>query len=229
MQTNTQKGFAMHCSHIACVAGASLAIAAAASADQTVVFSDGPGDTNGGIFNAQTSDHGNFQTFCLEFREQLDINAGTRYEYVISTETKFNGNGTTDPLDSRSAYLYQEFRNGEIRDLLGDQGLTDTEVANAMQIALWDIESQGVDFSNYPDYQNAQDLIAIAQDAVDSGRWSGLGNVRVMQNWVQGMVDTEEGARQDTLIIIPLPSSVGLAGLGLFGLASFRRRRDGRG
>ncbi len=202
-------------------------VAGLATADQTVVYSDGPGDIGGGIFNAVTEDHGSFLTFCMEYREDLDLNGGTVYDYDITDFATFNGQGGgfQDPLDARTAFIYQNFRDGEIRNILGDQGLSDTDMANAIQIAIWDVEEEGVDFSFHAAYANSVALIAAAQDAIDNQTWSGIGNVRVMNVWVQGLNGTEQGARQDTLIIIPLPTTAALAGLGLFGLATIRRRK----
>jgi hypothetical protein len=37
--------------------------------------------------------------------------------------------------------------------------------------------------------------------------------------------ETENGAHQDMLVIVPLPSGAGLASLGLLGLAGTARRR----
>ncbi|MBZ0172829.1 MAG: VPLPA-CTERM sorting domain-containing protein [Phycisphaerales bacterium] len=202
-------------------------VAGLAGASQTATFSDGPGDVGGGEFTAVTSDHGTFKTFCLEYYEPLDIFGGTVYEYTISTEAMYDGGGlgNTDPLDSRSAFIFQRFVDGQIRNLLNDQGLSDTRVANAVQIALWDVEQEGVNFTFHPDYANSQALIAAANTAIGNGSWSGLGNVRVMNNWVQGLVGNPDGARQDTLIIVPLPSAAAFAGVGLIGLATLRRRK----
>ena len=208
------------------IAVAVASVAGLASANPTVVFTDGPGNVSGGQFVATTSDNGSFDTYCLEWNEGLDIAGGTTYEYEISTSVRFNGlgQGGEDPLDSRSAFVYQRFRDGQTRNILGDQGLSDERVANAIQIALWDIEDEAVDFSFHADYANAQLLIAAAQAAINGGQWSGLGNVRVMNNWVVGQAGTEAGARQDTLILVPLPTGAALAGAGLLGLATIRRR-----
>lgn len=208
-------------------ATAVAAVAGIAAANPTVVFSDGPGTVGGGEFTAVTSAHGTFKTFCLEYNENLDVFGGTSYEYEIATSVKYNGGGqgNEDPLDARSAFIFQRFTDGETRNILGDQGLSDERVSNAIQIALWDVEDEGIDFSFHADYANSQALIAAAEAAINGNQWSGLGNVRVMNNWVVGQAGTVDGARQDTLIIVPLPTGAALAGAGLFGLAAVRRRR----
>ncbi len=212
---------------VAAVVVAAVGVAGQATAADTVVYSDGPGDIGGGIFNAVTGDNGSFMTFCLEYNENLDINGGTVYEYDVTTYATFNGQGIgyQDPLDSRTAFIYRNFRDGEIRNILGDQGLSDTRMANAIQLAIWDIEEEGLDYSFHADAANALALIAAAQAAIDNGDWSGIGSVRVMNVWAMGQSGTEQGARQDTLIIVPLPTTAGLAGLGLLGLSTVRRRK----
>lgn len=216
-----------HCLVVAALAAAGMA--SSALADGTVVYTDGPGDIGGGIFHAATATQGSFDTFCIEFHESLDTSGFVTYSYETSDYATFNGNGGgfQDPLDARTAYIYTQFTQGNIRNILGDQGLSDTDMANAIQIAMWDIEDElvGVDFTGHSQYANAMALKQAAQDAIDNGDWSGLGKVRVMNVWVQGKEGTHEGARQDTLIIVPLPSGAGLAGVGLLGLGLVSRRR----
>ena len=208
------------------VAALSATVATTALAN-TVVYTDGPGDIDGGIFHAVTSTQGSFDTFCIEFTESLDTSGFVTYSYDVTDYATFNGQGGgfQDPLDSRTAFIYTEFLHGNIRNILGNQGLSDTDMANAIQIAMWKIEDEPVDFSFHSQYANALLLIAAAENAISNGSWSGLGKVRVMNVWVQGQEGTTQGARQDTLILLPLPSGAGLASVGLLGLGFVSRRR----
>ena len=187
-------------------------------AGPTVVFSDGPGNTQGGIFHAVTSANGNFDTFCAEIGEGLTL--GFVFEYTLSTNIVFNGDGTTNPLDQCSAFLYTKFVDGEIRNILGKPSLPEDKMADAIQEAIWKLE--GLKETSNPD---ALALLQAALDAVSNGDWSGLGNVRVMNNWDPGHVGEQAHAKQDTLIIVPLPSAAGLAGMTMLGLFAVARRR----
>ncbi|MBK7405691.1 MAG: hypothetical protein IPJ41_13995 [Phycisphaerales bacterium] len=187
-------------------------------AEPTAVFSDGPGNTEGGIFRAVTSANGTFDTFCSEVGEGLTI--GFTFEYTISTNILYNGNGTVNPLNGETAFLYTKFVAGEIRGILGNPNMPEDTMADAIQLAIWKIESE----RNTVD-PNALALIAAAQAAIGSGAWSGLGNVRVMNNWDVGHIGEQNHSKQDTLIIVPLPPAAGLAGIGVLGLATGARRR----
>lgn len=192
-------------------------LAGAAFAEPTVVFQDGPGTTQGGIYRASSSDHGNFETFCLEMGEGMTF--GVTFEYTIGTKIQFNGDGITNPLDEESAFLYTMFREDSIRDLLGKPSLPEVDLANAVQLALWNIE-----WDHETNNQDALALIQAAADAVANGDWDGLGLVRVMSVWGAGHVGDPAHAKQDVLVIIPLPSAAGLATAGLLALVAARRR-----
>lgn len=187
-------------------------------AEPTVVFADGPGNTQGGIFYAVTSDHGSFKTFCVEVGETGSL--GPTFEYTLSTNIIYNGDGSTNPLNAETAFLYTRFAEDRIRGILNKPNMPEDLLADAMQLAIWKIEGE----RNTTD-PDALLLIAAAQNAIGDGSWAGLGSVRVMNIWNPGQVGERDGAKQDTLIIIPLPSAAGLATLGILGLGVVGRRR----
>jgi len=142
------------------------------------------------------------------------------FEYTISTDIMFNGAGIVNPLDEETAFLYTRFRDGDIPDMLGNPGISDDDLADAMQLAIWFLEE-----SRPTDNPDALTLADLAEDAVDDGSWDGLGLVRVMNVWARGHVGEEEFARQDVLVLIPAPPvAAGLAALACIGAA--RRRRS---
>jgi hypothetical protein len=202
------------------VAAATIGMAGIACAEPTVVFADGPGNTQGGIFHASSSAHGNFDTFCVEIGEGLSF--GFTYEYTIDTDAKYNGQDQnfTNPLDADTAFIYTSFRQDAIRSLLSKPNMTDEQVADAVQLAVWYIEN-AQNTSN----ADALNLVQIAATKIANGEWSGLGSVRVLNVWDPGFVGDPAHAKQDTLVIVPLPSGAGLAALGLLGIGAVSRRR----
>lgn len=195
----------------------------------TVKFSDGPGTTGGGEFYADVSDNGfgstDYITFCLEYRENLQM--GKVYTYEVSQAAMYNGNGTTDPISRATAWLYDQFCNGLLAGINGAGTILSgsyvhgTEDANHLQKAIWYLEgeSQG---SN-----NAYAQLAIANGG--SGDNNGFYDVGVMNVWE---IDKHGHriARQDQLICLP-PSNVPdggvtlvFLGMAMTGLAAANRR-----
>ena len=174
-----------------------------------------------GQFGAGT---GNFISFCLEGNEFID--EGETYNVEFSTMAKDGGigGGNPDPLDERTAFLYDAFIKGQLDDKLAafngsvftyEQGAS----GSYLQGAIWFIEEEIDAVTGL-----AVDLVAMADAAVGvGGEWfgKGLGSVRVMN-----VYNTDGSHAQDQLVAIPLPipAVLGLAGLIGVGVARIRRR-----
>jgi len=210
---------------LAClVAGLVSSLTASAA---TVKFSDGIGNTGGGEFKADVSDNGfggtDYITFCLEYRENLQM--GKEYTYEISQAAMYNGNGTVDPISMATAWLYNQFVKGTLAgiDRWGQlTGLYDSRNnADHLQKAIWYLEgeSQGAN--------NAYARLAVAQAGMADN--NGFYDVGVMNVWE---IDSRgrKIARQDQLISLPCRNvpdggtSLVLLGMAMTGLAAANRR-----
>lgn len=187
------------------------------------------------------SDTGNFLSFCIEKKEYISSNG--LYDVTFSNNAMYNRTGTTDPLDSRTAYLYTNFITGLLDDKLdtysatydftycNPDGGTDTDGA-ALQNAFWYIENEIFAVNGL-----AAELVAMADAAVASGgEWegAGLGSVKVINMWKVGHAGEAAYARQDQLVmeshatVVPVPAAVYSGIVMLGGLGAFRtwRRRS---
>ena len=212
--------------------------AAAAGTDGTVLFNGvAPfGGSNGGGEFSMTSVagpnlFGDFQSFCLELNENLT--PGDTYTFDIDTAARNGGvaGGNPDPLDARTAALYEAFWTGTLAnydfDNDGDGGtsgtLNRTKSAAALQAAIWELEQE----RTIEDTTSNTAIRALANYYVDtlSQQLADLGlgeRVRVLN-----MYRADNGANaQDVLVLVPLPQAGALAALGLAGVA-VRRRRNG--
>jgi hypothetical protein len=182
----------------------------------TVTFTDGPGTTGGGEFNAQTSANGNLVVFCLEYNEHLAFN--TTYYYEVSQAAKYNGGTSTmDPLSRPTAWLYTKFLDGTLgsygAEYYYDGGVND---ANSLQQAIWYLENEtgGVD--------NLYAQLAVAQAGSSTMDNNGFYGAGVMNLWANA---DGTGARQDQLMRVPDGgSTLALLGMGMGFLALVSRR-----
>ena len=182
-----------------------------------IKFGNGPGTTNGGEFKVYDNS-GNyiFNTFCLETNEYINYSDTFRVD-DISTEARNGGSGggSPDPLDAKTAYLYHNFYWGTLAGY-DYTGASRSSCANDLQNAIWYIEEEITSYSF-----TMVDYVTLANLAVSSSSWSGLGDVRVIN-----LTDSIGNLKQDQLTtVVPEPATILLMATGLLGIVAFGRKR----
>lgn len=164
-----------------------------------------------------------YLTFCVEISEH--VGSGGVYDAFLNTTSV----GTGVALKSETAFLYTEFVKGTLTGYFGAN--RDAE-AKALQYAIWSYQDPSNFVASWVTTAGVETeylaLKALATTAIGTSSWSGgqIGNVRILN-----LNDPTTGAaKQDQLVMIPLPSPVWMAGIGLFGVAggSIYRRRAGK-
>jgi len=171
---------------------------------------------------------GSYLTFCVELNEHIGNHT---YNAARNTVAKNGGVGGgvngEDPLDARTAFIYTAFLKGTLASKLAGASLGTFTVGDAfsgtaLQEAIWVIENEIG--GNTVTSSLASDIVALADAAVaQGGEWygKGIGNVRILN-----LTDVNDGsAKQDQLILIPLPMSALLGLIGLVGVGYVSRRR----
>lgn len=184
-------------------------------AGDSVKFADGPGTTGGGEFELTVNNSWAFITFCLQRTEYMDY-ANTFHVDSVNpytlTDPAANGGDAAgrDNISAQTAFLYTMFRDGSLAGYSYAPGPSRVSSANALQNAFWMFEQElAMDGSN--------PFVILANSAVNSGAWSGIGNVRVLNLSLRG------AEAQDQLTLVPEPTSLLLVATGVG--AVLRRRR----
>lgn len=163
-----------------------------------------------------------FETFCMERFENIDT-SGATYRADLNTETvaqapEYAGGahgGFNDPLDARTAYLYDHFIHHQLLTAYNySDEASRIEDANSLQQAIWFIEEE----DSTPLLGKALDFYNEANSAVNSGQWTGIGDVRILNIYTDG----DRVDYQDELVLVPGPASLIALAAGL----ALRRRRS---
>lgn len=219
--------------------------AAEVVAGSIVNFTDGVGNGQGGAFNGSVVSgaagawNNSFESFCLEYNESFSF--GTNYMVGGVTNHTVNAPGaygtytgnepghtsTQDPISAGTAWLFTQFFTTNLSNNATWGNASQATKNTALQEAIWSLE--GESFGSMSALANSYKTLA--ESAVSSGAWSGIGNVRVLNLFGQDGQGNYTKHVQDQIYMVssvPEPETYALmlAGLALVGGVARRRRNQ---
>ena len=193
-------------------------------AGDIIRMSDRPGTTGGGEFLMTVNDAWSFITFCLQRTEHIDFTHDFTVDAVSTyslSDPAANGGSADlatlgrDYLSDQTAYLFTRFSDGTLAGY-AYAGPNQVTSANQLQNAIWMFEQELPLNASNP-------FVTLANGAVNSGAWSGIGHVRALNLSMNGL------EAQDQLTIVSEPASLFLLGSGIAVVVGTRRRARGVG
>jgi hypothetical protein len=223
------------------------------TAGDKIKLYDSYGNTGGGEFNAKIGpgySQIDFVTFCIEYNEHFYPGQEMLVQ-AVTTQAVMGGNGngtpsnaplvygtpagsiaagTPDVLDPRTAYLFTKFTAQTLSGYdFGNTGSARVMDANSLQRAIWYIENEATYGSSIFPLNDYQAVLWFneANDAVNSGEWTGVGNVRVLNLLRPDTSGNFTIQAQDQLYMVPVPEP-GTLGCVAAGLLALARRAGSR-
>jgi hypothetical protein len=218
---------------LATLVGAMVAPNVFAAYDGTISLTGGPFQNgSGGEFTAHTSGLGNFQTFCIEDNEFINLPGGP-YNYIINSGAVaggVSGATTTDPhtglsMDNISigtAWLYSQFRAHTLANYFG---ANQNANAGVLQQAIWGLEGEVAYDAGNIYIQAAKTTLTLtdAQLVLDSHGAYGVVALNLYTGDPNGTPGFGNRA-QDQLALVPEPTTMVAGALLLlpFGASTVR-------
>jgi hypothetical protein len=169
-----------------------------------------------------------FETFCIEYSELFT--PGHLYYAELNTGSVYGGSGggdgTFDPLDERTAYIYSKFVTGTLDNYAYDSGRRLS--ADALQDVIWYLENEITVGGNSYDPLNPINPWDVGtlrhgflQDALDHAEVGNFYGVMVVNVWRDA---AHSVPKQDQLVMIPAPGAMLLGVIGLGAIIRLRRQ-----
>ncbi len=187
---------------------------------------------------SDTARPNSFQTFCLELDQFL---GSSPRDYAVQINTTIiTGSPGVTFVSQGTAWLYNQFRSGNLTGYDYTVGAGRASAASSLQLAIWYLQGQFDDPAVWGGSNATRNQLL--WDEFDGPNAAARAFVTLAQNNVASAFDPYTGNRvralnvgptpnggnwqnQDLLTLIPLPSGGGLAAAGLLGLVALRRRR----